>query len=63
MPGRPLPDYKIAAIKDLRAKGYSITEICSALCATRATVSRHAQGVRLPNGPLKRGPKFRRSAA
>jgi DNA invertase Pin-like site-specific DNA recombinase len=63
MPGRPHPAHTIAAIKSLRAKGFSISEICSAVRAGRATVSRHCKGVRLPDGPLKRGPKFRRSAA
>lgn len=63
MPGRPHSDDTIAAIKALRAKGFSISEIQKQTNAGRGTVSRHTQGVRLPNGPLKRGPKFKRNAA
>jgi DNA invertase Pin-like site-specific DNA recombinase len=57
MPGRRLPEEKIAAIKAMRANGHSISEIVTATGAVRSCVSRHCQGIELPNGPLKRGPK------
>jgi len=60
---RRLPDEKIAAIKALRAKGHSISEICAELKLHRSVVHRHCEGIRLPNGPLKRGPKFTLSRA
>lgn len=55
---RRLPDETIANIKALRAKGHSISEV-SALTKVkgRGTIHRHTQGIRLPFGPLKRGPK------
>lgn len=58
MPGLPLSDDKIAAIKTLRAKGHSISEV-SALTKVRGrgTIHRHVQGIQLPFGPLKRGGK------
>jgi len=55
---RPLSDDKIAAIKALRAKGHSISEV-SALTKVkgRGSIHRHSQGIQLPFGPLKRGPR------
>lgn len=55
---RRLPDETIANIKALRAKGHSISEV-SALTKVkgRGTIHRHTQGIQLPFGPLKRGPK------
>jgi IS30 family transposase len=57
MPGRRLPEEKISAIKAMRASGHSISEIVTATGAVKSCVSRHCRGVKLPNGPLKRGPK------
>jgi len=55
---RPLSDETIANIKALRAKGHSISEV-SALTKVkgRGSIHRHTQGIRLPFGPLKRGPR------
>ena len=52
-----LPDEKIAAIQALRAKGHSISEICSLTSSSRGSVHRLTLGIRLPSGPLKRGAK------
>jgi hypothetical protein len=60
---RPTPADTVAAIKDLRSKGFSISDICAATKASRGAVHRHCVGIRLPNGPLKRGPKFKRKTA
>ena len=55
---RRLPDETIANIKALRAKGHSISEV-SALTKVkgRGAIHRYTQGIQLPFGPLKRGPK------
>jgi len=53
-----LPDEKIAAVKALRAKGHSIREV-GALTGVKGMQTLHelTAGIRLPFGPLKRGPK------
>lgn len=57
---RRLPDDKIAAIKALRAKGHSISEVAALTeVRGRGTIHRHTQGIQLPFGPLKRGPRKR----
>ncbi|WP_201829628.1 hypothetical protein [Microvirga zambiensis] len=59
MPGCKLPPETIAEIKALRAKGHSISEIQAlAKVRGRGTVSRHIQGIKLPNGPLKSGKRW-----
>ncbi|MBA1157790.1 hypothetical protein [Microvirga mediterraneensis] len=58
MPGLPISDDKIAAIKALRAKGHSISEVAALTKVRgRGTIHRHTQGIQLPFGPLKRGPR------
>ncbi|MFC4172664.1 helix-turn-helix domain-containing protein [Microvirga sp. GCM10011540] len=55
---RRLPAEKMAAAKALRAKGHSIREVCALSgIAGIGTVHRDTKGIRLPFGPLKRGPK------
>jgi DNA invertase Pin-like site-specific DNA recombinase len=63
MRGRKLPDETIASIRAMRAKGHSLTEIVSATGFVKSCISRHCRGVKLPNGPLKRGGKRRVSVA
>lgn len=55
---RRLPGETIAKIKTLRAKGHSISEV-SALTKVkgRGSIHKHTVGIKLPFGPLKRGPK------
>lgn len=55
--GRQISPEMVAAIKALRAKGHSITEICQMTGVSRCGVHGHAKDVRLPNGPLKSGPR------
>jgi transposase len=52
-----LPDEKIAAIKALRAKGHSIREVSQLAKAGVGTVHSYSGSIKLPFGPLKRGPK------
>jgi len=55
---RRLPDEKIATIKALRAKGHSISEVSSLTKVKgRGAIHRYTQGIQLPFGPLKRGPR------
>jgi DNA invertase Pin-like site-specific DNA recombinase len=57
MRGRKLPEEAVARIHAMRAMGHSLIEIVSATGLAKSCISRHCQGVELPNGPLKRGPK------
>jgi len=54
---RRLPDEKIAAAKALRAKGHSISEVVALTKVSRGRAHALTKGIRLPFGPLKRGPK------
>jgi len=57
---RRLPDETITAIKALRAKGHSISEIQAlAKVKGRGAVHECIKGIQLPFGPLKRGPRKR----
>lgn len=57
MRGKKLPDDQIANIRAMRAVGRSLEEIVVATGFAKSCVSRYCRGVKLPNGPLKRGGK------
>lgn len=54
---RRLPDEKIAQIRGLRRMGHSISDICTIARVGRGVAHKYAEGIVLPFGPLKSGPK------